>query len=324
MLSAGCNESYVPLILPPAPTPQSENAKPDLLPTKLDFDSQGKLMVSFMNKGNKKIPPNKGSISIFIDGMMVGGYAFANLSDQSFLNPGKAITIPTNFKLSGKNRRIGMHLDPYNEIDELNEFQNTYSKTLTPPVTIGPDFSIQSVDIKSSTTRLILNGVRILNGGNSASSSNLTVDIRVIIDDVVKGDYSPILSAIPGNGEVAKYSFPSPIPVPNGSKRYRILLNTKNYNDEIDNTNGILEGPLPSGPTTNLNHELLAPYRTLLANRKIKKAIVWKSDHYRTVSYSQWTQQEKKDLDGAILDKLGLSPSVMHGAVPDGVSFAWK
>lgn len=107
--------------------------KPDLIPKALLFDSNNILNVTLRNEGVGEVPANVGHLAIFIEGRLADYISFQSLSDQSFRRPGLSQTIPTNLRISGSNRRIAVFVDPNNAIEESNEFQNTLSRTMTPP-----------------------------------------------------------------------------------------------------------------------------------------------------------------------------------------------
>jgi hypothetical protein len=121
--------------------------KPDLIPGALSFDSSNLLNVTLKNEGVGEVPANVGHLAIFIEGRLADYIGFQSLSDQSFRSPGFSQTIPTNLRMSGSNRRIAVFVDLDNEIEESNEFQNTLSRTMTPPAINGPDLILNAIKL---------------------------------------------------------------------------------------------------------------------------------------------------------------------------------
>jgi archaellum component FlaG (FlaF/FlaG flagellin family) len=290
--------------------------KPDLVPKDISFDSDNVLEVTFENQGKEEIPANKGNISIFIDGDSKGGYELGNLSDQSFRSVGSTYTIRTNFRLAGEDRRIGFALDTYDEIDEANELQNTYTRTVDPPAISGPDFTVSDLLLNSSSILRI----EVKNIGNASSPANLDVRIRVIVDESVVADLTPTLPALsPGGSTTITPS--SPITVSSGSE-VRVLLNTNNLLDEIDNMNNVREEILPGGPS-------YSPYTTLLSNPKISSNIIWENSG-GVNTYSSWSTAQKNDFRDAVLrlerelPQEMTSPPTLVGSNDISAADAWQ
>lgn len=257
---------------------------PDLTIDEITLDSNNFLVVKFSNLGDTTVPAGKGSLMIYIDGKGLGGYAFNNLADQSFRNPGGSISIRTNFRLSGTNRRIGVMIDPQNEIPEENEFQNTLTRTLTPPVLQGPDITIKNIAIGSGNKLYFT----LTNIGNKDTVSGLELKVRVIVNEVVKSDFvykPPVLKAGGANFDNV---FVKPSLVINMTSKVRILVNTYNALDELDSTNNMLERVLPSVS--------ISKYNSLLTNPKIKAVMVWQ-DSSGSHAYDSWTAAMKNDLN---------------------------
>jgi len=164
----------------------------DLIVKDLSLDPQNRLTVTFKNEGKGEVPANKGVLSIHIDGRSVGGYALGNLADQSFRTPGGSVTIPTNFRIAGANRRISAFVDSQREIVEANEFQNTVSGTFTPPGLSGPDFIVSDLSLTSADHLRI----QVRNIGTAASPASFGVRIRVIVNNSVAADLTPSLPAL--------------------------------------------------------------------------------------------------------------------------------
>ncbi len=259
----------------------------DLIPTALFFDSGNVLNVTFKNEGNLEVPEGVGSLSIFIDGKAVGGYSLSYLANQSFRNPGGSTTIRTNFRMSGSNRRIAVVVDSGYEIRELNEFQNTLSRTMTPPALTGPDFIIGDLSLDTGSNLIIT----VKNIGNAASLSNLAVRMRVIVNESVAADLTPSLPALAANGGWTVITPNPAIPV-NPDSKVRVLLNTNNLYDELDDTNNVREEMLPNGYS-------LAAYNTLLALPLIQNNMVWRNGNGDR-NYGAWSASERNDLMNVI------------------------
>lgn len=271
--------------------------RPDLVPKGLSFDANNVLTVTFKNEGNAEVPAGVGGLAIFIDGEPVGGYLFGRLVDQSFRSPNGTMILRTNFRMSGADRRIAVALDPENEIAESNEFQNTMSRTMTPPPISGPDFVVSDLGLVGGNVLTI----QVRNIGPAASPLNLSVHIRVIVNEVVAADLTPALPVLAAGGGTTTITPNPPIVIAPGS-RVRALLNTNNLFDEIDNTNGVREEILPGGPS-------LLPYTALLGQPVIANNAIWRGSG-GVVSYTAWTVGQRNDLNNAIVALETGSPQV--------------
>ena len=290
---------------------------PDLVPKQAFFDADNVLNVAFENQGDGAVPGGMGSLGIFIDGRAVGAYAFANLADQSFRDPGGSLTIRTNFRLAGTNRRIGVVVDPTDEIDESNEFQNTFTRTLTPPTLNGPDFIVSELSLASDNSLRI----EVTNVGSAGSPANLSVRVRVIVDESVAADLTPTLPSL-APGASTTIAPATPIVVASNSD-VRVLLNTNNFFDEIDNTNNIREELLPNGPS-------LAPYTALLAQPKIRDNLLWRFGSGTPQPYANWGATRQEDLNAALLalergERIGIAtPPALLANNTISASDAWS
>ncbi|MEM1000358.1 MAG: hypothetical protein AAGN35_25115 [Bacteroidota bacterium] len=263
----------------------SKSELPDLVITDLSLNGDNFVQVTFKNEGYGPVTKDTGNLHVFVDGK-TAGYALANLANQNFKNVNGSTTITTNFRVAGRNRRIGAFIDATSVITEANEFQNQVAKTITPPRKTGPDLTLESLSLSPNNELRI--GVRNL--GNRASPPNFPVQIRVLGNNTVLADRSPNLIAIPaGASTVVTLSPPVPI---NSAQSVRVLLTTSSSQAELDNTNNVREEWLGGAFD-------LAPYRSLLAITKIAEAIIWESTRGPR-NYTQWTAAEKNALDAAI------------------------
>ncbi len=295
----------------------SSTLQPDLLPKQAFFDADNVLNVAFENQGDGAVPEGTGSLAIFIDGRAVGSYAFANLADQSFRDPGGSLTIRTNFRLAGTNRRIAVVVDPMDEIAESNEFQNTLTRTLTPPALTGPDFIVGDLSLASDSSLRI----EVTNVGSASSPAALAVRVRVIVDESVAADLTPTLPAL-APGASTTIAPATPIVVASNSD-VRVLLNANNLFDEIDDTNNIREELLPNGPS-------LAPYTALLAEPKIRDNLLWRFGSGTPQPYASWGATRQGDLNAALLalergERIGLAaPPALLANNTISASDAWS
>lgn len=267
--------------------------KSDLIPKSIFLDSDNVLNVTFKNEGEGKVPANKGNLAIYIDGRSVGGYSFSNLADQSFRQPDGSLTIRTNFRSGGSNRRIAVFVDSQNEISESNEFQNTLSRTITPPDKNEPDFIVNDLSLGPGNSLRIV----VKNIGSAASPDALQVRIRVIVNETVVADLTPSLPSLTADGGMTMIT-PSPSITVSPNSKVRVLLNTNQLFDELDNTNNIRQEILPDGPS-------LAPYAALLSTPKLRRNIVWQgaggTPPYLIKDYASWTFDQKAGLNNRIL-----------------------
>jgi hypothetical protein len=268
--------------------------KPDLVPYNLSFDANGALLFEFGNEGQRAVPGGPGKIDFFVDGEFLRSCVLDNLPDQSFRAPGGSVTLDTGLRLAGRNRRIAVVVDPANAIDESNEFQNTLTRSLTPPVTSGPDFIIGDIALETPSRLRVLLG----NKGTSDSPTDLSVRFAAWVNDEHVGALDTIVPSIRPNRAI-RLTYPIPVPIADGS-RVRLSVKTNRLADEIDNTNNSREVILPSGPS-------LAPYTAILDNPRIRNSINWeaRSDGLSqvTLPYDSWSAAQKADLQAAILSR---------------------
>lgn len=290
--------------------------KPELVPEELFFDSKNVLNVTFKNEGEGEVPANKGILAIYIDGWPIGQYRFSDLPDQSFRDPGGSVDVRTNFRMAGLNRRIAVFVDAYEEIDESNEFQNTLSRTMTPPVMEGPDFIVSDLRLGSGNALEIV----VKNIGTANSPPDLPVRIRIIVNENVAADLTPTLPSLTvGGSTVITPDLPIVISL---NSRVRVLLNTNNLLDELDRTNNVRREIFPSSFA-------LEPYTTLLSQPKIKNNIIWQGIG-GIENYSSWSSNQRTDLDNAILALEKQEPQALSAppALLDGnyisAEDAWK
>lgn len=264
-----------------------EATKFDVAPKDIFIDGNNRMVIVFGNEGNAELPANKGNITMLIDGKRVGTYAFKNLSDQSYREVGSSDTIETNFRLAGNFRRLGIAVDTRDKINETNERQNTFTRTLNPPAIAGPDFVVSDLDTDDSDKLRIV----VKNIGNATSSSNFEVKVRIIVNGTVATDLTPILPSLAPNED---FTIVPAVPISlTGNSEVRVLLNTYHFFDEIDDTNNVREERLPSGPS-------YSAYSLLMGDPKIETNIVWE-DASGTRNYGEWTSGMQNDLRNAIM-----------------------
>jgi hypothetical protein len=260
----------------------------DLVPTEIALSSDNVLKISFENQGEEEVPANKGDLALFIDGKKVDSYELGNLTDQSFRSPGNNITLNTNFRISGVNRRIAVILDTQNEINESGEFQNSLSRSITPPAINGPDYIINGL----STNSLGQLKISIQNIGNEDSPGSFSPKLRVVIDESFTADFTPNISTISAYGGSITITPTPPIQIVPRNK-VRVMLNTFNILDEVDNLNNCLEEILPDGPS-------YTAYSNILNQPRISNNIIWESTN-GVQNYNNWTSSMKASLRDAIL-----------------------
>jgi len=268
--------------------------KPDLIPKALLFDSNNILNVTLRNEGVGEVPANVGHLAIFIEGRLADYISFQSLSDQSFRRPGLSQTIPTNLRISGSNRRIAVFVDPNNAIEESNEFQNTLSRTMTPPAINGPDLIINTIKVTPENEL----GVSVKNIGSADSPSGQVVRLKIFVNDHLFRDLTKTLPSLNAQGGTVIVTVTEEPPATiSGSYRVRAVLNTPHLNDETDNTNNERTEIFPA-------HRFFEPYGELLLAPKIRRNIIWEGTRdYQSVvqDYASWTNSQKTDLRNMIL-----------------------
>jgi hypothetical protein len=307
--------------------------KPDLIPKEVALDANNVLRVTLKNEGEAEVPVNQGKLSIFVDGHQAAAYRFENLADQSFRLPGGSSTLSTSLRIRGKNRRIAVHVDPENQVEESNEFQNTLSRTITPHPISGPDLIISNLELEprpalTKEPKYSLK-IRIKNIGSEDSRANLKVGLKVAVNNTVVANLTQILPALHAMGGSTTVVLEQTRQVlqplrPGGVRKanVRVELSTDRLLDEIDNTNNSREEILPGGPS-------LAPYAALLSLPRIRNAIGWEVSN-GTIWYPDWTENQKADLNKAILalergdPQALLDPPVLLDGLYISADDAWK
>lgn len=292
----------------------SDEPLPDLAPRAISFDGDGVLSITFANEGNAEVPAGPGTISLFVDGQALRVLRLADLPDQSFRAPGITQTLRTDLRLAGSLRRVGVFLDSGNEIDELNEFQNTLTRTVTLPVAVGPDLIIRGLSLDGNGELR----ATLANAGPVASADGIDVALQVSVDGAVVSRSSVALRSLAAGEEIRIAPGPAVRIVEPG--RVRVSLQTA-VTDEIDNTNGVREATLPAGSS-------LAAYTALLEVPRVIENLVWEGSGGAR-DYEGWTPQQRDELGAAIVsleagETPGLSgpPALSAGAI--SASDAWQ
>ena len=265
--------------------------KPDLVPKGLHFDGANQLLVEIRNEGENEVPAGRGIVSVFVDGRPMAKIGLAGLGDQSFRSPGGRATLPSGLWLAGKDRRIAVVVDPGNEIDESNEFQNTFTRTVTPPKRLGPDLIVSDITLDTRTRFRIV----VKNIGPADSPTSIPAILEGSVDTHRVTPLHLTMPPIPAGGTYT-VQVTSPLPL-DRSRKVAITLRAYHRIDDIDNTNNLREEILPDGPS-------LAPYLTLLNRPKIKNNIIWEgrrgSEADLVQPYADWTHDQKTALYDAI------------------------
>jgi hypothetical protein len=287
------------LILNPFPLPPPIDWRkifstdgPDLVPVALYFDGNNFLNVTIKNEGNLEVPAGIGNLSLFVDGRSMDGYSYSSLADQTFRVPGGSTTIRTGIRMGGSNRRVAVSVDPLYEIYELNEFQNTLSRTMTPPAKNEPDLIISDLFLGKDNSLKIM----IINIGNAYSRANLNARLQVTVNGGTAADFMPVLPALPPQNGMATVIAPSPALIISPNSKVRVLLTTNiadEFFDELDNTNNLREETLPNGYA-------LDAYNALLALPQLQRNMIFEG-YSGTQNYPAWSASQKADLTGAIL-----------------------
>jgi hypothetical protein len=302
-------------------TVEQYTGKPDLLPKNLAFSASGALSFELINLSENIVPLGQGRLTVYIDGLLLKNYTLAGLPDQSFRNPGGSVTLHTGLRMAGQHRRVGVMVDPDGVIDESNEFQNTLTRTLTPPVVTGPDLIVADLALETpSRLRVVVKNI-----GSAPSPANLQVSFDAALDEEAVGTLSTAIPGLAVRGST-QVVYTAPSSIPNGS-RVRVTLKTRLASDEIDNTNNSRAEILPYGPS-------LSPYAAVLGRPKIRNSIIWEcrvGDESRVaLAYASWTAAQKADLNDAILalergDPYALSaPPALINEQMISVADAWK
>jgi hypothetical protein len=115
---------------------------PDIIPVSLTVNSQCQLVVTLMNIGTAPIPdanfdqtgPNSVSIQMYNDGQPFGGISLGAFDLNRQLQPvGGTVTYTwfPSLKINGGPHTVSVVADNYNSVAELNEGNNTLTRSLS-------------------------------------------------------------------------------------------------------------------------------------------------------------------------------------------------
>ena len=288
-----------------------DTPKPDLVSESISFDHDQVLSLTLENVGMAEVPAGAGAVKVFVDGWLLRTYPLADLSDQSFRMPRQKQTIVTGLRLTGENRRIAVVVDPANEIDEINEFQNTLTRTVSLSAMSGPDIVVRSLFLDEDG-RL---GVSIENVGDEVSAQ-FAARLRVYLDDTVAHDLEVAVPEIEPN-DTASFAL-DPVVFVRRLSRVRVFLDT-DATAETDNTNGVREESMPTTAA-------IAALEDVLADAAIAGSLKWQ-DAGGVRDYESWSSEERAHLERAFL-ALGSpqSSALLHEPPPPplSVASAWE
>jgi hypothetical protein len=256
---------------------------PDLVPTALAFDSGNRILVTIANEGVLPVPTGKGDLAVFVDERLAWRYRLAELPDPSFLTGGSAV-VTTGVRLAGSLRRIAVFMDSGGEVEELDEFHNAFSRTLTPPSRSGPDLAVGDLAVDTSGDLEVV----VRNLGDAEAPAGLDVLVTVTMPPDPPVAFTAVLPAIAAGGGASTIYPDPPIPVETG-RRVLVKVDVDPFSD-LDTTNDSREEVLPEGPS-------LDAYRPLLDDPRIAGAIIWTARGDGTRTYPEWSATRKADLD---------------------------
>ncbi|MBN2443278.1 MAG: hypothetical protein JXJ04_18095 [Spirochaetales bacterium] len=161
--------------------------------------------------------------------------SLADIPDQRFRYPGEFVSVLTSIRMNpdaGERTKLAISIDPENEIDELNEYQNTYSRTICPPAALnGPDFIISSAALSGDSMIMT-----IKNRGPQVSIPGIHARIHLYADGNPVMTQPIILpSILPRNMSAVSIRLTQSSGFNNYS-RITAAIETINILDEIDNT----------------------------------------------------------------------------------------
>jgi hypothetical protein len=266
--------------------------KPDLVPKNLTVGGANQLYVDISNEGENEVPQGQGRVDFFVDGKLMSTVRLADLADQSYRSPGGKVTLSSGLWIAGKDRRIAVVVDPENAIDESNEFQNTLTRTLTPPMRHGPDLIVSDIVVLTSTRFHIV----VQNIGPADTPTSVPAVLEGSVDSHRVTPLHLTLPTIPAGG-THRVEVTSPYPL-DRKRKVVVTLRVLHRIDDIDNTNNRHEVILPGGPS-------LDPYLALLGQQKIQNNVIWEgrrgSEADVVQPYASWTAGQKAALNHAIL-----------------------
>jgi hypothetical protein len=248
----------------------------DLEPVGVSFDANHLLQVSIKNRSPYVVPPNVGNVRVFVDGVAVGDIPLEALHDDSYRQPYSSQAITLNVRLAGENRRIAVDVDTHDEILERNEDHNHYTRTITPPVTSGPDLVVSALLLDAHSGTL---SAEIRNSG-TLNSPAMQVELEVRLDDVFAESFTRALPAL--NVNESRVIDASPTAAIKPGSKVRVTVRTDTALDEIDTTNQSRTAFFPTDSA-------LADYVSLLSHPKIAGTLRWENAAGVTVLTSAQT-----------------------------------
>ncbi|UXI70128.1 hypothetical protein [Tahibacter amnicola] len=262
-------------------------ALPDVDVADAWLDADNRLQVSLTNDGDTLVWPGKGGLTIFIDGRAVMSYRLGDLADDAFRYPGGVTTVSTNIRLFGPYRRVGIVVDPHDDIVEAMEVHNSHTHSLLPAPLTGFDLAIGPM-LRSSGGEL---WIPIRNQGNARTPAAHPATLTIRVDDgatrTIAFDAGNIL---PGG---TRWVMPSPAIGLPAVHRVHARLNPGAFLQDLDSVNNTAEAWLPISP-------VVEEVERIAALPAISAAIVWHNHSGTAVPYNRWTASQRLDLRTAV------------------------
>ena len=236
----------------------------DVEPVGLSFDANHRLQVTIKNRSAHVVPPNVGSVRVFVDGIAAAEIALETLSDDSYRQTYSSQAITLDLRVAGQDRRIAVVVDTDNEILERNEDHNQYTRTITPSVVAGPDLVISALSFDAPSGTL---GVEIRNDG-TLNSPAMQVEVEIRVNGVLVENVTQTLPALNVNGSCLVAASPA-APIQPGSK-VMATLRTQSALDEIDSTNQSRSAFFPPDSA-------LVGYDSILLHPRISTNLKWEN-----------------------------------------------
>ncbi|ABX42242.1 CARDB domain-containing protein [Lachnoclostridium phytofermentans] len=256
-------------------TPPVEGGKPDLIVTDISWIPNNPVNgeeVTFKavikNQGDGASPQGViHGVAFLVNGTTVSWSDNVTTS----IPAGSSITVTANggpynkgsWTAATGNYTIRAIVDDINRIDESNENNNTYDKTMVVDVPKKPDLTVTDITWQPSAPvagNLVTFSAVVENKGTVATLSGIPCNLSFYVNGIKVSWVSNYTSSIPAGGKVTLTQTGGNFIATNGIHNVRAVVDEENLIDEIDETNNSFGKSLSIGVVE--NYGATVPYDT--------------------------------------------------------------
>jgi hypothetical protein len=236
------SKEEIALLEPPPPEPPRIEAPkespilPDLTITNVFLDGKKRLAVTIANIGDGPLPMRFGSLKIFVDGQLKKSYGLNDLTNQSFLEPKKDVTIRTSLTIRGR-REIQASVETSDEIEESKKDNNDFEKALE-GLPVGPGIVIKGLDLTEDFELSII----LSNEGEVDLQRGVTFRVRVFVNGLKTSEFDHFTSEVIKGNFGNRYTMDPPYRVViSGTSEVRVSVSPRLFSNESGSGRTILK-----------------------------------------------------------------------------------